>query len=109
MDFIKNMYEEGLVEKHLDEDAWANIRSQRIDRLKKERSVALYGYLVGIENAWRAKKTVELTLEGNKAIPSNYIKGYAPIIDMLDDIVQAGPAYITQLKQLHKRAKKDLK
>lgn len=109
MDFIKNMYEEGLVEKHLDEDAWANIRSQRIERLKKERSIALYGYLVGIENAWRAKKTVELSLEGGKAIPSNYAKGYAPIVEMIDDIIQAGPAYITQLRQLHQRAKKDLK
>ena len=27
MDFIKNMYEEGLVEKHLDEGAWANIEA----------------------------------------------------------------------------------
>lgn len=108
MDFIKALYEEGLVEQHLDEDAIANIRARRIERLKKERTVALYGYLVGIENAYKAKKTVELASE-EKAVPSNFIKGYLPIIDMIDDIVQAGPAHIQTLRMLHKRAKRDLK
>lgn len=40
MDFIKNMYEEGLVEKHMSEDAWADIRGRRIERLSKEKRVA---------------------------------------------------------------------
>ena len=108
MDFIKNMYEDGLVEKKLDEDAWADIRGRRIERLSRERNIALYGYLVGIENAWRAKKAIELALD-NKAIPSNYAKGYVPIMEMIDDIVAAGPAHIQTLKMLHKRAKRDLK
>jgi len=30
MNFIKDMYDEGLVEKHLDEDAWADIRKRRV-------------------------------------------------------------------------------
>ena len=108
MDFIKNMYEDGLVEKKLDEDAWADIRGRRIGRLKKERSVALYGYLVGIENAMKAKRAAEMAEEG-RAIPSGFVEAYSPIINMIDDIIQAGPAYITQLKVLHKRALKGSK
>ena len=29
MEFIRDMYEEDLVEKHLDEDAWADIRARQ--------------------------------------------------------------------------------
>jgi hypothetical protein len=105
MDFIKNMYEEGLVEKHLEEDAWADIRKRRVERLRDERNVALYGYLVGPENAVRAKRFVEEAEQG-KSIPSNFVKGYFPIIAMIDDIVDAGPAAVAQLRNLHKRHKK---
>lgn len=105
MDFIKNMYEEGLVEKHLDEDAWADIRGRRTQRLSKDRSIALYGYLVGMENAVRARRFIEMAEDG-KGIPSNFVKAYLPIIEMIDDIVEAGPAGITQLRNLHKRLKK---
>lgn len=105
MDFIKNMYEEGLVEKHLSEDAWADIRGRRIERLSKEKRVALYAYIVGLENSMRAVKFVE-TVEEGRTPPPQYIKGYTPIVDMIDEIITAGPAYITQLRQLHKRAKR---
>lgn len=46
---------------------------------------------------------------GGKAIVANFTQAYLPIIVMIDDIVRAGPAYIEQLKQVHNRAKRDLK
>lgn len=105
MNFIKGLYEEGLVEQHLDEDAWADIRRRRIDRLEKQRNVALYGYLVGVENAMRAKRFAEMASQG-KSVPANFVQAYLPIIDMIDDIIDGGPAAITQLRNLHKRFKK---
>ena len=105
MDFIKNMYEDGLVEKKLDEDAWADIRAKRLERSEKKRHIALYGYLVGIGNAIKAIRAAELAEEG-KGIPPQFVKAYAPIIEMIDDIVEAGPGAIQRLKQVHKAAKK---
>lgn len=108
MDFIKGMYEEGLVEKKLDEDAWADIRRRRIDRIDAQRSVALYGYLVGIENAQRALRFVEYA-EREQTVPSSFVKAYAPIIAMIDEIVEAGPGAIALLRNVHRQAKKKLK
>jgi hypothetical protein len=108
MNFIKDMYKEGLVDSQLDEDAWADIRGRRIERLSKEKRVALYAYLVGLENAMRATKFVEMAEEG-RTPPNQYVKGYAPIVEMIDDIVGGGTAYIQQLRQLHKRAKNSRK
>ena len=105
MDFIKNMYEEGLVEKKLDEDAWADIRARRIDRIHSQKDVALYGYLVGLENAYKAKRFVEMAEEG-KGVSSSFVKAYLPIIEMIDDFIAAGPVGITRLKQAHKSIKK---
>ncbi|MEK9805511.1 MAG: hypothetical protein VW551_04365 [Euryarchaeota archaeon] len=105
MDFIKGLYEEGLTESQLDETAWEDIRARRIGRLSDSRRIALYGYLVGIENAARAKRFIEMAEEG-KGIPSNFVKAYRPIVEMIDDIVESGPGGITLLKQLHKRVKK---
>jgi len=34
------------------------------------------------------------------------VQAYLPAIEMLDDIVQAGPAFVQQLRALQKRAKK---
>jgi len=106
MNFIKGLYEEGLVEQHLDEDAMSRIRGRRNKRLKNERSLALYGYLVGIENARRATMFVEMTEDG-KSIPKDFANAYRPIVEMIDDIIiDGGPQGITLLKQLHKRLKK---
>jgi hypothetical protein len=105
MDFIKGLYEEGLTESQLDENAWADIRGRRIGRLSDQRRMALYGYLVGIENAARAKRFIEMAEEG-KGIPSNFVKAYLPIIEMVDEIVESGPGGIQLLRQLHKRVKK---
>jgi len=103
MDCLKNMYEEGLVEKQLDEDVWADIRTRRIDRLERQRNIALLGYLVGIENALKAKRAAEEAAAG-RPIPRQFVKGYQPIFDMIDDIVEAGPSFVNQLRVLHKRA-----
>ena len=84
MDFIKGLYEEGLTESQLDETAWEDIRARRIGRLSDSRRIA----------------------EEGKGIPSNFVKAYRPIIEMIDDIVESGPGGITLLKQLHKRVKK---
>jgi len=105
MDFIKSMYDDGLVEKQLDEDAWADIRGRRIDRLSKEKRIALYAYLVGLENAVKATKFVETAEEG-RTPPKQFVQSYMPIVEMIDDIVNAGTAHIAQLRQLHKRAKR---
>lgn len=51
-------------------------------------------------------------LEGvraQKTIVGNFVAAYAPLIIMLDEIIQAGPAYIEQLRQLHNRAKNSRK
>ena len=104
MNFIKGLYEDGLVEQHLDEDAIARIRGRRIERLSSQKRVALYGYLVGLENAVRAAKFVEHVEEG-RTPPKQFVEGYAPIVEMIDDIVAGGTAYIQQLRALHKRAK----
>lgn len=105
MDFIKAMYEEGLVEKKLDENAWADIRARRLGRAQRDRHVALYGYLVGIDNAIKAIKAAELAEDG-KGIPAQFVKAYAPIIEMIDDIIEAGPGAVQRLKQVHKSVKK---
>lgn len=105
MNFIKDLYNEGLVEKHLEEGAWADIRKRRVERLRDERNIALYGYLVGPENAMRAKRFIEEAEKGH-GTPASLIKGYFPIIAMIDDIVDAGPGAIAQLRNLHKRHQK---
>jgi hypothetical protein len=105
MEFIRDMYEEDLVEKHLGEDAWADIRARRLDRLNREKNVALYGYLVGIGQAMKAIKAAELAEQG-KGIPPQFVKAYQPIFDMIDDFVEAGPGAIQRLKSVHKTIKK---
>lgn len=44
-----------------------------------------------------------------RSILANFTQAYLPMILMIDDIVRAGPSYIEQLKQVHNRAKRDLK
>lgn len=43
-----------------------------------------------------------------RTIMANFTQSYLPIIIMIDDIVRAGPSYIEQLKNVHRRAKRDL-
>lgn len=66
-----------------------------------------YRFLVSPKSLPFIAKFLQASLSG-KTVISTFVKHYAPIISMIDDIVRAGPAYTEQLKQLHKRAKRDL-
>ena len=87
-------------EEEINEDAWA-----RIEKRVRDREIALYRYIVGTQNLMLAKKFLDLAEDG-KSIPSSLVKGYLPAIEMIDEIVQAGPAYVQLLKALHSRAKR---
>jgi hypothetical protein len=67
--------------------------------------LALYRYLVGDKNLALTKKFLEQAKDG-KAASANMVAAYLPAIKMIDDIVSAGPAYVQQLRAIHKRAKK---
>ena len=70
--------------------------------------LALYRYIVGSKNLHMAKLFVEQAKQG-KSTNGQMNKAYMPAVEMLDDIITAGPAYIQQLRALHKRAKKNQK
>ena len=108
MDFIKKMYEDGLVDKQLDEDAWNRIQDRHLSKVSREKQVALYGYLVGIDNAAKAIKAIQYAEEG-KGIPQYFVKAYWPIIEMVEDFINAGPGAVSRLKQVHRSIKKRVK
>ena len=91
---------EELKEEELDEDAL-----ERITKRVTQREVALYSYLVGRQNALLAKIYVD-RMQAGSTVPVNIAKGYLPAVEMIHDIVKAGPGYINLLKSLHNRAKK---
>ena len=70
--------------------------------------MALYRYLVGDKNIMMTRRFIEHAKDG-KAASANMVKAYMPAIEMLDDIVQAGPSFIQNLRALHKRAKNSRK
>jgi hypothetical protein len=84
---------------HINEDAF-----DRIANRVEKRNLINYRLIVGAENLMRVKLFLELAKEG-KNIPSAYVKGMQPAIEMLDDIVSAGPGYVQLLRVLHKRAR----
>ena len=84
----------------LDEDAF-----DRIAKRVENRNIINYRLIVGAENLMRVRLFLELAKEG-KNIPSAYVKGMQPAIEMLDDIVSAGPGFVQLLRVLHKRAQK---
>jgi len=59
---------------------------------------------VGLGNARRAVRFIEMAEKG-RSVPGDFVKGYLPIIQMIDDIVAAGPGAVRQLQNLHKRFK----
>ena len=67
-----------------------------------------YRFLVGAKNITLARRSIELAVSG-ASVPGNILKAYLPVIQMVHDIVRAGPAFIQQLRVLHKRAQKTLK
>jgi len=92
-----------------------NLESPRVVDTEPTVSVpdqSLYGadlvylaQIVGQENLFMAKKFVELSKQG-KTIPSNMTKAFNPAVQILVDIIQAGPSYVSLLKNVHQRAKK---
>ncbi len=67
-----------------------------------------YRYLVGTKNLMMTKKFLELAKDG-KSIPSSVVQGYLPAIQVIDNIVKAGPGFAQQLRNLENRAKKEPK
>jgi hypothetical protein len=84
----------------IDEDAF-----DRIAKRVEKRDLINYRLIIGAENLMKARLFLELAKEG-KNIPSVYVKGMQPAIEMLDDIVTAGPGFVQLLRVLHKRAQK---
>ena len=72
------------------------------------RDLALYRYLVGGKNLVAVKRFIDSALSG-KSIPSSIVGAYLPAIQLIDDIVKAGPAFVSVLKALQKRAQKSRK
>jgi len=77
----------------------------RIAKRVESRNIINYRLIVGAENLMRVRLFLELAKEG-KNIPATYVKGMQPAIEMLDDIVSAGPGFVQLLRVLHKRAQK---
>jgi len=71
----------------------------------KQGDLALYRYLVGDKNLALTKKFLD-SAKNNKAASASMVNAYLPAIEMLDDIVKAGPAFVQNLRTLHTRAKK---
>jgi len=63
--------------------------------------------LVGGSNMTRAKTAIEMAMNG-KSVPAMYVKTFLPLINMLDDIMRSGMANVQLLKNIDKRAKKQL-
>jgi hypothetical protein len=67
--------------------------------------IALYRYLVGAKNMALTKRFLDQAKNG-KAVSAEMMKAYLPVVELIDDIVQAGPAYVQNLRAVHDRAKK---
>ena len=87
----------------LDESVW-----DRIEQRVEARDLILYRYIVGTENLMLTKKFLEMAKSG-KSIPSPLVKAYQPAVELIDDIVTAGPAFTRLLLVLQKRAKNSRK
>jgi len=68
--------------------------------------LALYRYIVGAKNVMGTKKFLDAAKAGKSMSPA-FVQAYLPAIEMIDDIVKAGPGYIQMLRALQNRAKKD--
>jgi hypothetical protein len=68
-----------------------------------DRDLLLYRYIVGSKNLAQTRMFLKLAQQGN-SIPSTAVKAYQPAIKMLNDIIQAGPGFVQQLRLLHNRS-----
>jgi hypothetical protein len=90
------------MEKEFATDPEPTVSKPDISIINKD--IAMYRYLVGADKLMLTRQFLISAIEG-RTIPAAYVEAYMPIIDMIDDIVQAGPGYIQNLRALHKRAK----
>jgi len=103
---------------HDDFERWAALKNMEVasatdpeptvstpDLAGTTRQYALYKYIVGDKNLALTRRFLQNAQNG-QAASGNMLKAYMPAIQMIDDIVQAGPAYVNNLRALHKRAKK---
>jgi len=117
MDFIRSIVnDEDLITDHDMDQFLEELESVDIDQLDEAaldrvikrveaRDLALYRLLTGSKDLMLIKKFLDLAQEG-KSIPSSMVKAYQPVIELIDDIVTAGPGFVQLLKALRKRAKK---
>jgi hypothetical protein len=77
------------------------------DLLPDTAVLARYRYIVGQRNLVLTKQLID-NVKGGRGATSQQLKAYAPAMEIIDDIVKAGPSYIQQLRNIHKRAKKGL-
>lgn len=93
------------------ESEWVNDNEPTISKLDIAPTTAAdlsnYRLLVKSGNLMLIKGFLNL-VKDNKPIPGNMVQAYAPLISMLDDIVKAGPSYISMLKTIQKQAKTSL-
>jgi hypothetical protein len=101
----QDLLDQIIEEEQVDETVLDEAAIDRVEARVRAREIALYRYIVGTQNLMLAKKFLDLA-EKDKSIPSSLVKGYKPAIEMIDEIVQAGPAYVQLLIALHKRAKR---
>jgi len=64
-----------------------------------------YRFLISQSKLPHLQKFLDYMREG-KTVPAQFAQAYVPIIEIIDDIVQAGPTYINMLKTVRKNAKK---
>lgn len=64
-----------------------------------------YRYLIGSGNLQLARLFLQNVKDGKNAT-STQLRAYSPIVKLVDEIVQAGPSYIQQLRVLADRAKR---
>lgn len=102
IDNFENFASENNLEKYKVKDTEPTISSP--DITFDNTDLIYFAKLVGQQNLYKAIKYVELASQG-KTIPSNIAQGMNPAIQLLVDIVQAGPSYIGMLKYVHKQAK----
>ena len=102
-----------------DFEKWASIKNMEVasvvdpeltvskpDLAGSVQNLAYYQYLVGTRNLALVKRFLKQAGNG-QAASASMIQAYMPAIKMIDDIVAAGPAYVNNLRALHKRAKKN--
>lgn len=77
------------------------------DLLPSTKELALYRYIVGQRNLVLTKQLID-NVKGGRGATAQQLKAYAPAMELIDDIVKAGPSYIQQLRNIHNRAKKGL-